>query len=77
MRTRSIQGTNTIFNQIHTNFKNRQNASNKINKQFIKNCQYIHAKQQHGFMYLNDPILAYQKCFQISYLSFNVRTLSM
>ena len=56
MRTRSIQGTNTIFNQNIQKLK-KKNASNKSNKQTIKICQDIHVKHQHGFMYLNEPIL--------------------
>ena len=77
MITRSIKGLTQYLTKIHTNFKNRQNASNKRNKQTIKKFQDICVKHQHGFMHLNEPILAKWKCCQISYLSFNVRTLSM
>ena len=54
----AFKGLTQYLTKLHTNFKNRQNASNKSNKQTIKNCQDIRAKNQHGFMYLNDPILA-------------------
>ena len=54
----AFKGLTKYLTKIHTNFKNQENASNKSNKQTIKICQDICAKQQHGFMYLNEDILA-------------------